>query len=66
MGKFFKAVLISAVATGVVAFVMQKLQQPTFPPPPRDLGPQGPGTVDADTFDEEELQALTNELASQL
>lgn len=39
MGKILRALFISAVATGVAAYVVRKLQAPAFPPPPRDVLP---------------------------
>ncbi len=66
MGKILRALFISAVATGVAAYVVRKLHAPAFPPPPRDVLPKAPGTVDADAYDEQALKRLTDELAAQL
>ncbi len=63
MSKFFRALLLSAVATGAAAVVF-KLIEPEAPPPapPRATGPY----VDADTMTKEQRDALLQELEAQI
>ena len=63
MSKFWRALLVSAVATGAAAVVM-KLIVPEAPPaaPPASKGPY----VDADTMTKEEQDLLMQELEASL
>ena len=65
MGKLFRTLLITAAATGAAAFVLTKFQEPAFPPPKRDVPPRPPAP-EPDEFTDEQVQALTDELAAQL
>lgn len=65
MSKIFRALLLSAAATGAAAFVVTKLQQMT------KSEKESPGSnealeVRADALPDDEVQALTDELGSML
>lgn len=64
MFKFLRALLISAAATGVVALLLNAIDLESADAPRGD-GPDFPG-MDPDDLSEEEVDALMNELASQL
>ena len=66
MSKFWRALLVSAVATGAAVVVM-KLIEPETPPaaPPADKG-SGGAYVDADTMTKEEQDLLMQELEGHL
>ena len=60
-----RALLLSAVATGVAALVVNKLQQSKIPKDPkRDL--EGTFEVQADTLPDDEVNRLTDELGAML
>jgi len=63
MSKLFRALLLSAIATGAAAVVL-KLIEPKAPPlaPSRTTGPY----VDADTMTKEQQDALLQELDAQI
>ena len=63
MSKLFRALLLSAIATGAAAVVL-KLIEPEAPPPApsRTTGPY----VDADTMTKEQQNALLQELDAQI
>ena len=63
MSKFWRALLISAVATGAAAVVM-KLIEPEAPPAAAS-DRRGP-YVDADTMTQEEQDLLMQELSAQV
>lgn len=64
MSKVWRALLISAVATGAAAVVL-KLIEPEKTPPPPPLPSQNP-YVDADTMTPDEQAMLLQELDAQL
>lgn len=62
MSKLFRALLVSAVATGAAAVVL-KLIEPEAPPvPSKATGPY----VDADALPKEQRDALLQELDAQI
>lgn len=64
MSKVVKALIISAAATGAAALALRAFDWYTTSPPEPDA-PEFPG-VDPDEMSAEEVDALMNELASQL
>ena len=64
MSKFLRALLISAAATGVVALLLNAIDLDRADAPYGD-GAEFPG-MDPDDLSDEEVDALMNELASQL
>lgn len=62
MSKFVKALLLSAAATGVAALLLQQVDLEGTQPR-EDAGFPGP---DPETMDEDQIDALLNELASHL
>lgn len=65
MSKLFRALLISAVATGAAAVVLKLFEpEPSFRPSTKQHA-DGP-YVDADRMTDEERDLLIDELASQL
>lgn len=63
MSKLLRALLISAAATGAAALLLNALDLESVDVPPRDPGFLG---IDPDELSEEEVDALMEELASQL
>lgn len=71
MSQLWRALWISAVATGVAAvvlFVFDSDDDPPPPPPPVPpaVPPPAPAYVDADALPEAEREALVHELGAQL
>jgi len=64
MSKFFRALLISAAATGVVAIALHALDLDAEDSP--DAHESSFAGMDPDDMSEEDVDALMNELASQL
>lgn len=64
MSKFFRALLIAAATTGVAALLLNALDLERAEAPPSDG--QGFLGMDPDDLSEEEVDALMEELASQL
>ena len=65
MSKLFRALLLTAVATGAAAAVLKLIEPektPPLPAPPKANGPY----VDADTMTKEEQDALLQELDAQI
>lgn len=64
MSKFLRALLISAAATGVIALLLKAIDLDAADASP-SRGPDFSG-MDPEDLSEEEVDALMNELASQL
>jgi hypothetical protein len=64
MSKFFRALLISAAATGVIAVILNALDLDAEDS--SDVGGSSFANMDPDNMSEEDVDALMNELASQL
>lgn len=62
MRKFIKALLLSAVATGIAALILEQLDLESAQLDPGDEFP-GP---DPENLQEEDVESLLNELAAQL
>lgn len=63
MSKFFRALFISAVATGVAAIVLNKMRRPT--PSASDLPQDDTQQVDADRLTDEQRDLLVQEMEAQ-
>jgi len=63
MSKLFRALLLSAIATGAAAVVLKLIEPEALPPAPsRATGPY----VDADTMTKEQQDTLLQELDAQI
>ena len=65
MSKFWKTLLLTAVATGAAAVILHQLDLDAARDELGDAGPEFPG-MDPDDMKEEDVAMLLNELASQL
>ncbi|MFQ5571360.1 MAG: hypothetical protein ACE5G0_16915 [Rhodothermales bacterium] len=65
MSKFWRALMISAVATGVAAVVVKAFKEEAPAPLPAPV-PDDPRIVDADRLTEEERSLLMQELEEQI
>jgi hypothetical protein len=70
MASLARALFVSALATGALAFVLKKTSKPTFPPPLRDVPipparPAQPTVVETDELTDDQREALLSELGDQ-
>ena len=62
MSKLFRALVISALATGTAVVVLNMIQKQSTPVPKQE----GDGFVDAEQLSDEEKELLSNELDAML